>query len=101
VTKDRPREMTLRQLITAELEKGPMTARDLSKAIRISEKEAVAHMEHVARSLHPPKRLVIEAAVCNKCGFIFSERRRFTNPSRCPRCRHEGIAPPAFRIVSA
>ncbi len=27
-------EMTIRQRIMAELEKGPMTARDLSKAIR-------------------------------------------------------------------
>ncbi|MBI3610910.1 MAG: transcriptional regulator [Nitrospirae bacterium] len=90
--------MTVRQFIIAELEKGSMTARDLSKAIRIPEKEANAHMEHVAKSLHSPKRLIIEPPVCNKCGFIFSERRRFTSPSRCPRCRHEGIQPPAFRI---
>ncbi|MBI3995756.1 MAG: transcriptional regulator, partial [Nitrospirae bacterium] len=79
---DRTREMTIRQLITAELEKGPMTARDLSKTIRISEKEAIAHMEHVAKSLHPPKRLIIEPSVCNKCGFVFSDRRRFSSPSR-------------------
>lgn len=98
--KDSVREMTIRQLITEELEKGPMTSRDLSKAIRISEKEVTAHMEHVAKSLRSPKRLILEPPVCNKCGFVFSERRRFTSPSRCPRCRHEGISPPAFRIVS-
>ena len=99
--KDRPREMTIRQLILVELEKGERTARDLSKAIRISEKEAIAHMEHVAKSLHPPKRLIIEPPVCNRCGFAFADRRRFSSPSRCPQCRHEGISPPAFRIVSA
>lgn len=98
--KDRTREMTVRQLIMAEIEKGPMTARDLSKAIRISEKEAIAHMDHVAKSLHRPKRLIIEPPVCNKCGFVFKDRRRFSSPSRCPECRHEGIQPPAFRIVS-
>ena len=96
--KDETRELTIRQSIAAELEKGPMTAKDISKAIRISEKEAVAHMEHVARSLHPPNRLIIEPPVCNKCGFVFAERRRFTSPGRCPRCRHEGIQPPSFRI---
>jgi len=98
--KDRTRERTIRQLIMAELEKGPMTARDLSKAIRISEKEVIAHMEHVAKSLHPPKRLFLEPPVCNRCGFVFSDRRRFSSPSRCPQCRHEGISPPAFRILS-
>ncbi len=90
--------MTIRQRIMAELEKGPMTARDLSKAIRISEKEAIGHMEHVAKSIQPPKRLVIEPPVCNKCGFVFSHRQRFSSPSRCPECRHEGITSPVFRI---
>ncbi len=90
--------MTIRQRIMAELEKGPMTARDLSKAIRISEKEAIGHMEHVAKSIQPPKRLVIEPPICNKCGFVFSHRQRFSSPSRCPECRHEGISPPVFKI---
>jgi len=92
--------MTLRQLISVELEKAPMTARELSKTVRISEKEAVSHLEHVAKSLHPPRRLIIEPPFCHKCGFVFSERRRYTSPGRCPRCRHEGIQPPVFRIDS-
>jgi hypothetical protein len=92
-------EMTPRQRIMAELEIGPMTARNLSKAIRISEKEVIAHMEHVAKSVQPPKRLVIEPPVCNKCGFVFSHRQRFSSPSRCPECRHEGITQPVFRIA--
>ena len=91
-------QLTVRQRIMAELEKDSMTARDLSKAIRISEKEVIAHMEHVARSLKPPKRLMIESPVCNQCGFSFPNRRRFTSPSRCPQCRHEGIRPPVFSI---
>lgn len=98
--KDRTREMTTRQRIMTELENGPMTIRDLSKAVRISEKEVIAHMDHVAKSLRPPKRLIIEPPVCNGCGYVFLKRRRFTSPGRCPECRHEGIHPGAFRIES-
>jgi len=93
-------EMTIRQRIAAELETGWKTVRDLSKSVRISEKEAIAHLEHVDRSLQPPKRLTIDPPLCHKCGFAFLGRRRFSSPSRCPRCRHEGIQPPAFRIES-
>jgi predicted Zn-ribbon and HTH transcriptional regulator len=82
-----------------ELENGTRTAKDLSKAVRISEKEVIAHLEHVEKSLRRPKRLIIEPPVCNRCGFVFAERRRFSSPGRCPECRHEGISPPAFRIV--
>lgn len=91
-------ELTVRQRIIIELENGLMTVRDLSKAIRVSEKEIMGHMEHVAQSLQTPRRLIIEPSICNKCGFIFSERRRFSSPSRCPQCRHEGISQPIFRI---
>ena len=94
--------MTVRKQIIAELENAagsaPMTARELSKTIRISEKEVIAHLEHVARSLHLPRRLVLDPPVCNKCGFVFTDRQRFSIPSRCPDCRHEGIQPPAFTI---
>jgi len=92
-------KLTLRQRIMAELEVNSMTARDLSKAIRISEKEVIAHMEHVAKSLKSPRRLLIEPSVCNRCAFVFSDRRRFSSPSRCPSCRHEGISPPSFKII--
>jgi predicted Zn-ribbon and HTH transcriptional regulator len=92
--------MTLRRRIMDELTKGPMTARDLSRAIRISEKDVIGHLEHVAKSLQFPKKLIIEPSVCNRCGFVFSNRRRFSSPSRCPQCRHEGITQPVFRIES-
>jgi predicted Zn-ribbon and HTH transcriptional regulator len=84
-----------------ELEKGPMTIRDLSKAVRILEKEVIAHMEHVEKSLRPPARLIVAPPVCNRCGFIFKGRHRFSIPSRCPECRHEGIHPPSFQIQKA
>lgn len=89
---------TLRKRILAVLEGDPLTARELSKQLRASEKEILGHMVHVARSLKPPKRLIVSPALCHACGFRFADRRRFSVPSRCPRCRHEGIQPPAFKI---
>lgn len=95
-----PANETRRQRILSELERGTFTARDLSKLLRISEKEVVAHMEHVSRSLKLPKRLIVDPSICHRCGFTFSDRRRFSSPGRCPKCRHEGIQPPSFRVES-
>ncbi|MFQ5781254.1 MAG: transcriptional regulator [Nitrospiria bacterium] len=89
---------TLRKRIIAALEGGFMTVRDLSKRLRASEKEIISHMGHVAKSLHRPKRLIVAPSICDKCRFTFSDRHRFSSPSRCPRCRHERIRPPAFKV---
>ncbi len=93
-------ERTIRQEIMALIVGSPMTAKDLSQIIRISEKEVYPHLEHIAMSLRndKEKKLVIEPSRCHQCEFIFRERRRLTPPSRCPRCRHEGISPPVFSI---
>jgi predicted Zn-ribbon and HTH transcriptional regulator len=92
---------TPRQRIIAELERGPMTVRDLSQALHLPEKEIAGHLEHAARSLKAPHRLVITPAACHKCGFTFAHRHRISTPGRCPRCRHEGISPPVFRIAGS
>lgn len=91
---------TPRQRIVGELERGVMTTRDLSQRLGLSEKEVAGHLEHVVKSLKPPRRLVITPASCHQCGFVFRSRarHRFSTPSRCPRCRHEGISPPLFRV---
>ncbi|WDT78986.1 MAG: hypothetical protein MPW14_17755 [Candidatus Manganitrophus sp.] len=98
---NRPASETLRKKIMVELESRMMTARDLSKRLRATEKEILGHLEHVAKSVRPPKRLIIAPSFCNQCQFTFSDRRKFSSPSRCPQCRHEGISPPAFRIEGA
>ncbi len=90
--------LTIRQRMIWFLEQETMTARELSKALRISEKEVIAHLDHAAKSVQPPKRLIIEPPTCQKCGFVFRNRRRFSSPSRCPECRHEGITRPGFSI---
>lgn len=93
-------DRTIRQEIMALIVDSPMTAKDLSKVLKIAEKEVHPHLEHIAKSIgnDKEKKFVIEPSKCFQCGFIFKERRRFTSPSRCPRCRHEGISQPLFSI---
>ena len=97
-SENRPAAETVRRRIMAELEGHTLTARDLSRVLKVTEKEILGHLEHVAKSVKPPKRLITEPAFCHQCRYTFTDRRKFSSPSRCPQCRHEGISPPAFRI---
>ena len=88
---------TLRQEILEALVKEPFSLRELSKLFGLQEREVLGHLAHIARSAHP-RRLVMEPAVCNRCGFIFKKRERLSRPSRCPLCKEESITPPRYRI---
>ena len=88
---------TVRQALRRELEAGSVSARDLSVRMRISEREVLAHLPHLERSLaREGTRLVVEPAECLGCGYRFEGRSRYTTPGRCPSCRSERIAPPLF-----
>ena len=57
------------------------------------------HLPHIARSsASQGKTLVVTPARCLKCGFVFEGRRRFTRPSRCPRCRETYMQSPTYTI---
>ena len=46
-----------------------LTAKDISKIIRIKEKDVIDHLIHIAKLLG--KRIsIIEPSVCMKCGFV-------------------------------
>lgn len=76
-----------------------MSARELSQATGIPEKEVYEHLFHMARSVTArKKRLVIIPSRCLGCGYVFKDRKRFTPPGRCPRCKEEHIQNPAYRI---
>jgi predicted Zn-ribbon and HTH transcriptional regulator len=95
----RPAPETVRRSILALLERGPRTAREISAAVHIPEREVGAHLVHLGKSLRAiGKRLELEPAVCLSCGFVFRKRERPTGPGRCPICKGEFISEPSFRV---
>jgi transcriptional regulator len=93
------RAETARQALLRALRDGPQTARELSAATSLREREVVAHLEHVARSLaHGEAELKIEPPRCLDCGFAFKKRERANRASRCPRCKSERLHAPRFWI---
>ncbi len=74
------------------------TARELSQALAISEKEVCEHLIHVQRSVGTNANIISEPARCLRCGFVFKKRSRLTAPARCPMCRSEFIEPPIYGI---
>jgi hypothetical protein len=91
---------TIRQQMIALLIEGEMSARELSQAMSIREKEVYDHLPHIARSLAVQnKKLIIQPAQCLSCGYIFEDRKRFTRPGRCPRCKKSHLDVPMYRIL--
>jgi transcriptional regulator len=90
---------TLRQGMISLLRNEECGVRDISQALHVSEKEVGDHLAHIRRSLSASfQSLSIRPAACMACGFIFKERRRFSRPGRCPRCRQTRISMPRFSI---
>ena len=90
---------TIRHQMIEALKKEEMTAIELSQSLRIPEKEVYEHLPHISRSVSSSgERLVIHPAMCLKCGYVFKDRRRFTRPGRCPRCKESHLQRPAYQI---
>ncbi len=90
---------TVRQLIRALLEEGPLTAKEISSSVRRPEKEIASHLEHLRKSLHSENRRLSQVpAECRGCGFVFRKRDRLKAPGRCPVCKGEAISDPSFRV---
>jgi transcriptional regulator len=90
---------TLRQQIIGLLTQAPMTALDISQAVRVSEKDVYRHLVHIQKTVAGQKRkLSFTPCSCQACGFTFTDRRRLTKPGRCPRCRESRIDQPVFSI---
>ncbi|MCP4631267.1 MAG: transcriptional regulator [bacterium] len=90
---------TIRQQIIELLTDEQMDARELSQAVGIKEKEVYDHLTHIARSVAAMgSKLTIRPSECLKCGYVFQNRRRFTRPGRCPRCRESQLTTPFYRI---
>ena len=90
---------TIRQEILDLLTEESMDVRAISGALGVEEKEIIDHLGHIQKTVaRQKKKLRIEPSECLSCGFRFTDRRRFTRPGRCPRCRSGQITYPAYRI---
>ncbi|MBI5055226.1 MAG: transcriptional regulator [Nitrospirae bacterium] len=93
------RQETVRQKIISLLSERTHSAKELSGAVRVGEKEVYEHLEHIQKSLAKgDHKLTVIPAECRKCGFIFSKREKLKKPGRCPMCRGESIEEPLFGI---
>jgi len=90
---------TVRQKIIRLLEEEERDARELSQRVGIKEKEVYEHLAHIARTMKArKKKLSVLPFSCLSCGFVFEERRRFTRPGRCPKCKDSRVEYPLYRI---
>jgi predicted Zn-ribbon and HTH transcriptional regulator len=84
----------------ALLETDEMSARDLALCMGIKEKDVYTHLGHIERTVAARGKTVsIKPSRCLNCGYLFKNRRRFTRPSRCPRCKSTHLDIPFFRIL--
>lgn len=95
-----PIMQTIRQQLIFALEENEMTARELSKSLKIKEKEVFEHLSHIRQTLkNQKKKLLVKPFQCMICDFSFKDRRRLTRPGRCPRCRQGHIEAATYRII--
>jgi len=91
---------TIRHETIALLKGATFAAKDISSHVKITEKEAYDHLEHIRKSLAGVHgALIITPAECRKWGFIFKKRERLKKPGRCPVCHNEAIEAPLFSIT--
>jgi predicted Zn-ribbon and HTH transcriptional regulator len=90
---------TIRQRIMILLCEEEMSAREISRATGIREKEVYEHLSHIARSAAGQgKKLIVGPFSCLGCGYVFQDRKRFNRPSRCPQCKGSHMEEPMYRI---
>ena len=89
---------TVRQSIIFVLKEQELTAKDISQAVGIREKEVYDHLVHIARSRCLGGKFILSPAACRDCGHVFKKRDRLTPPGRCFLCRSEAISPPRYSI---
>ena len=90
---------TVRQQIMQLLINKEMCAREISQTLRIREKEVYDHLSHIAHTVSTQqRRLVVRPFRCLACGYLFQNRKRFTRPSRCPRCKRSYVQEPTYQI---
>lgn len=94
----RTRRQTLRDLLAREERSFETLRQELQLPVHVLEED----LHHLERSLRRgAERLRVTEPRCLACGFVFRNRapKRFSTPSRCPRCRSERVLPARLRVA--
>jgi predicted Zn-ribbon and HTH transcriptional regulator len=90
---------TLRQQIIDHLQEQELTVREISQQLGIREKEVYEHLTHIGRSAsRQGLQLIVRPWSCLGCGYVFSDRKRLTRPSRCPKCKNSHLTAARYTI---
>ena len=89
---------TTRQRIADRLREDALAAGAIAREFEIRTSDALDHVEHISQSLDSTdEQLLVAPPTCQDCGFdAFDDL--VNRPSRCPECKSESIAEPAYRI---
>ncbi len=91
---------TARQQIIDCLLRKDMNANEISRTLGIREKDVAEHLHHIGKTVAAKgKTLVIRPFECLSCGYAFKDRKRYTRPGRCPKCKQTHLETPMFRIL--
>jgi len=95
-----PPQRTARQRIIDVLIGTRLSSHQLAQMLGLPERQVEEHLTHVVKTIarDRSRRFILEPSTCPDCGFVFRDRTKLTRPSRCPRCRGEGITPPQYGI---
>jgi len=93
-------ERTPRQRLIELLQGTRLTSHQLAQRLGIPERQVEEHLTHVVKTVarDRARRFVLEPAHCSDCDYVFRDRTKLTRPSRCPRCRGEGVTAPRYGI---
>ncbi|AAG18946.1 transcriptional regulator [Halobacterium salinarum] len=94
-------DRTTRERVRAALREQPATPSEVAAAFEVARGTALTHVRHIAESLDSAdEELLVRPPACRDCGFEdFDDPVNV--PSRCPECKSESIAEPAFVVESA
>jgi Predicted transcriptional regulator containing an HTH domain fused to a Zn-ribbon len=82
------------------------TLRDLLSMLSLGERDVerlLSDINHAAKTIRRATRnsahLAMRPPMCRSCGYVFKDLETARIPSKCPKCKSERIAPPAFVLV--
>jgi len=93
--------MTRRQRLADILDMEPRSVEALAVEFRMEPRDVEDDLRSLEKTLRREgKRIVVEPARCRRCRFVYHDRadRRYTTPSKCPKCRATQIEPALLRV---